>query len=134
MAAVEYNFEIEQGSSFKLTLIYKDADDNVIDLTDWCARLTWTTQSGKVQTFSSTSVDYSIYKFEIVPSQGKLNLMIPAETTNMFTFDFAKYDLELQSDTDLYAGGGKNTIRILYGVISLLKRNSGSYDHLDCTT
>ena len=115
-------------------MIYKDADDNVIDLTDWCARLTWTTQSGKVQTFSSTSVDHSIYKFEIVPSQGKLNLMIPAETTNMFTFDFAKYDLELQSDTDLYAGGGKNTIRILYGVISLLKRNSGSYDHLDCTT
>ncbi len=126
MAAVEYNFEIEQGSSFKLTLIYKDADDNVIDLTDWCARLTWTTQSGKVQTFSSTSVDHSIYKFEIVPSQGKLNLMIPAETTNGFAFDFAKYDLDLQSD--------KNTIRILYGVISLLKRNSGSYDHLDCTT
>ena len=132
MSALEYNFEIEQGSSFKLTLVYKDKDGNVIDLTDWCARLIWTTQSGSVQTFSTTNTDFGIYKFELVGAEGKLNLMIPAEMTNSYTFDWAKYDLELQSDTEMYTGGGKNTIRILYGVITLLKRNSGSYDNLEC--
>ena len=132
MSALEYNFEIEQGSSFKLTLVYKDKDGNVIDLTDWCARLTWTTQAGAVQTFSTTNTDFGIYKFELVGVEGKLNLMIPAAMTNSYTFDWAKYDLELQSDTEMYSGGGKNTIRILYGVITLLKRNSGSYDNLEC--
>lgn len=132
MSALEYNFEIEQGSSFKLTLVYKDKDGNVIDLTDWCARLIWTTQAGAVQTFSTTNTDFGIYKFELVGVEGKLNLMIPAEMTNSYTFDWAKYDLELQSDTEMYSGGGKNTIRILYGVITLLKRNSGSYDNLEC--
>jgi len=127
MSALEYNFEIEQGSSFKLTLVYKDKDGNVIDITDWCARLIWTTQSGTVQTFTTTNTDFGIYKFELVGAEGKLNLMIPAEMTNSYTFDWAKYDLELQSDTEMYTGGGKNTIRILYGVITLLKRNSGSY-------
>lgn len=132
MSALEYNFEIEQGSSFKLTLVYKDKDGNVIDLTDWCARLIWTTQAGAVQTFSTTNTDFGIYKFELVGAEGKLNLMIPAEMTNSYTFDWAKYDLELQSDKEMYSGGGKNTIRILYGVITLLKRNSGSYDNLEC--
>lgn len=132
MSALEYNFEIEQGSSFKLTLVYKDKDGNVIDITDWCARLMWTTQSGAVQTFTTTNTDFGIYKFELIGAEGKLNLMIPAEMTNSYTFDWAKYDLELQSDTEMYTGSGKNTIRILYGVITLLKRNSGSYDNLEC--
>ena len=40
MAATEYNFPIEQGSSFRLLLTYKDSNGEVIDLSGYCARLT----------------------------------------------------------------------------------------------
>ena len=95
-----------------MTLVYKDADRNPIDLTNWCARLVWKTNNSTVQTFSSQNIDYSIYKFTIEPAIGKLTLLIPANTTNSFTFNTAKYDLELQSDDDLYLGGGKSVIKI----------------------
>lgn len=134
MAASKYDFNIEQGSSFKLTLVYKDANENAIDLTDWCARLTWTTNNNTVQTFTTENIDYSVYKFTIEPIIGKLTLLIPANTTNNFTFHSAKYDLELQSDDDLYIGGGKAIIRLLYGNIGIIKRFSQSSTLLECET
>ena len=58
--------------------------------------------------------------------------------TLMKAIDFtnAKYDLELQSDTDHYAsgsGGGKFTTRLLYGTVTVNKRFSKSSTALDCT-
>jgi len=134
MAASKYDFTIEQGSSFKLTLVYKDANKNPIDLTNWCARLMWKTNTGLMQTFSSENVDYSVYKFIIEPNIGKLTLLIPASTTNIFTFNTAKYDLELQSDDDLYVGGGKSIIRLLFGTVTISKRFSSSSELLECAT
>lgn len=133
MAASEYNFTIEQGSSFRLSLIYKDSNSNPIDLTNWCARLIWTTNAKNTQTFITTNNDYSVYKFTIEPLLGKLTLLIPPDTTNGFTFDNAKYDLELQSDEDFYNGGGKDVIRLLYGVVTINKRYSRINTALDCT-
>lgn len=132
MAASKYDFDIEQGSSFRFSLIYKDSSKNVIDLTGWCARLVWTTSSNTTKIFSSTNTDYSIYKFEIDGINGKLSLLIPSTTTNTFNFKSAKYDLELQSPDDLYAGGGKYTARILYGVINIVPRYSNSSQNLGC--
>lgn len=132
MAATKYDFSIEQGSSFKLSLVYKDSNNNAIDLTNWCARLTWKTNSGTVQTFTTENIDYSLYKFTIEPAIGKLILLIPAATTNTFTFYSAKYDLELQSDDDLYIGGGKSIIRLIYGNITIVKRFSQSNTVLEC--
>lgn len=132
MPASQYNFAIEQGSSFRMNLIYRDDNGDVIDLTNWCARLTWTTNKNTTQTFSTTNLDYSIYKFTIIGNEGKISLLIPADTTNNFDFNTAKYDLELQSPDDLYAGGGKFTTRILYGVITIDKRFSKSDSALDC--
>lgn len=132
MPASQYNFAIEQGSSFRMNLVYKDDNGNIIDLTNWCARLTWITNKNTTQVFNSTNLDYSIYKFTIVGNEGKLSLLIPADTTNSFDFNTAKYDLELQSPDDLYVGGGKYTTRILYGVISIDKRFSKSESTLDC--
>ena len=65
MPASKYDFSIEQGTSFKLALIYKDNTGTPIDITDWCSRLIWTTDEGNVQVFSTSNVDYSIYKFQI---------------------------------------------------------------------
>lgn len=133
MSASKYDFSIEQGTSFKLSLIYKDQNGNPINLTDWCARLTWKTNSNMTQVFLSSNTDYSVYKFNIDPIAGKLSLMIPANTTNAFNFGNCKYDLELQSPDDLYSGGGKYTTRLLFGTINIVKRFSQSGQILDCS-
>jgi hypothetical protein len=132
MAATKYDFNLEQGSSFRLSLTYKDDSGNPIDLTGWCARLVWTTDNNANQTFITTNLDYSVYKFTIDPLVGKLLLLIPAETTNNFHFNTAKYDFELQNDEDFYVGGGKEIIRLLYGTITLNKRYSKTKTLLDC--
>lgn len=134
MAASKYDFTIEQGSSFKISLVYKDQAGNPIDLTDWCARLIWKTNTNSLQMFSSSNLDHSVYKFTIDPLAGKLTLMIPATTTNSFNFNTAKYDLELQSPDDLYNGGGKYTTRLLFGTVSIQKRFSQASQILDCAT
>lgn len=136
MSASQYDFKIEQGSSFRMSLVYKDSNGNPIDIANYCARLTWKTNTNKTQTFTTETSDYSIYKFyiESPTTDGKLTLLFPASTTNSFDFSTAKYDLELQNkSSELYSGGGNETFRILYGNVSLTKRYSKSTDLLDCT-
>jgi hypothetical protein len=133
MAASKYDFAIEQGTSFKLSLIYKDANAVPINLTGWCARLIWKTNTNNIQTFSSENADYSVYKFTIDDANGKLTLLLPSHTTNGFVFNTAKYDLELQSPDDLYAGGGKYSTRLLFGTINIVKRFSQASSSLECS-
>jgi hypothetical protein len=132
MAASKYDFDIEKGSSFRISIIYKDSEGTPVDLTNWCARLVWKTNLNITQSFSTENLDSSVYKFFIDGPDAKITLMIPSNTTNSFTFRNAKYDLELQSPDDLYAGGGKFTTRILFGVINLVQRYSGTENSLDC--
>jgi hypothetical protein len=133
MAAGKYDFAIEQGTSFKISWIYKDQNGTPINLTNWCARLIWKTNLNATQSFHSENNDYSVYKFTIDDLNGKLTLLIPAATTNSFLFNTAKYDLELQSPDDLYAnGGGKYITRILFGTVSIVKRFSQNTSNLDC--
>lgn len=132
MAASKYDFSIEQGTSFKLSLIYRDAERNPINLTNWCARLVWKTNTNTTQVFSSDNTDHSLYRFDIDDLNGKLTLMFPAGTTNGFSFSTAKYDLELKSPDDLYSGGGKYTTRILFGTINIVKRFSQNNTNLEC--
>jgi hypothetical protein len=134
MPASKYDFSIEQGTSFKLALIYKDSNQVPINITNWCARLVWTTEDEVTQIFSTTNTDYSIYKFQITGSQGKLLLQIPANTTNSFTFSKAKYDLELESPQDMYTGGGKEIIRLIFGTVKIITRFSDNDTLLDCQT
>jgi hypothetical protein len=134
MPASKYDFPIEQGTSFKLSLIYKDSNKVPIDITDWCARLIWTTDEDVVWTFSTTNMDYSNYKFDIIGAEGKLLLQIPATTTNQFTFSKAKYDIELETPDDMYAGGGKEIIRLLFGTVKITHRFSEDNTVLDCQT
>lgn len=132
MSASQYDFSIEQGSSFNISIIYKDSDGNAIDITDWCARLVWKTSSNTTQTFVSDNTDKENYSFEIEGSLGKITLRFPASTTNSFDFSTAKYDLELQSDEDHYQDGGRFTTRLIYGTISISKRYSKSSNALEC--
>lgn len=132
MSAAQYDFNIEQGSSFKITLVYKDKDKNIVDLTNWCARLIMKTNSSTTLIFDTTNLDYSVYKFSIDGPNGKITLLIPAQTTNNWDFKVARYDLELQSPDDLYSGGGKYTSRILFGKINIIKRFSLSSTNMSC--
>lgn len=130
MRAAQYNFSIEQGSSFTLSFVYKNNSGDPVNLTGWCARLTWKSNSG-VETFSTETTNPQ-YRFDIDEVNGKLTLQFPASTTNNFNFSNAKYDLELQSPNDLYNGGGKYTTRILYGTVTLIKRFSQTNEVLAC--
>ena len=123
---------IEKGSSFKLSLVYKDNSGNIIDITNYCARLTWSTNTGTTTTFTTDNIDLSQYSFTIDGSNGKLIFLLPASITNSFNFSLAKYDLELRSPEDLYEGGGKYTTRILFGTINIVKRFSQAGSEIDC--
>jgi len=134
MSAAQYDFEIEQGSSFRISIVYKDDSNNIIDITNWCARLIWKTNTNITTEFTSENTDLAKYKFSIDGTAGKLTLEFPAITTNGFDFSSAKYDLELQSDDDFYSEGGKYTLKILYGNVKIIKRYSKSTEILDCDT
>jgi len=131
MAAKIHNFSIEQGSSFRLSLTYKDDTGNPVDLAGYCARLVMKTNSGHEKVFTSGTTN-SEYKFVIDAPQGVLTLLISSSTTNDYDFSNAKYDLEIQTPQDLYAGGGKYTLRILYGTINIIKRFSQNSTALEC--
>jgi hypothetical protein len=131
MAAGKYDFSIEQGSSYSVTFTYNDADNNPVDLTNWCARISWLTNDGNTQVFTSENTDPSLYNLTCGPS-GEVVFQIPATVTNGYTFNSAKYDLELESPTDLYTGGGNIVVRVLYGKITLVKRYSLYTSNLEC--
>lgn len=133
MASNQYNFSIDQGSSFSLILTNKDGDGNIVNLTDYCVRLSMTTNKGDTLVFDTENTDYSLYKFFIEGSIGKISLLIPASVTNSYDFETAKYDLELKSPNDHYVDGGKYIERILFGTISLNKRSSKETSLLDCS-
>lgn len=132
MSASKYDFSIEQGSSFQLSITYKDANNDPIDLTGWCARLMWKTNTGNTSIYTTENIDYSQYKFTIEAVDGKLVFLLPASTTNNFDFNMAKYDLELSSASDLYTGGGKYTTRLLYGTALIVKRFNQANTQLEC--
>lgn len=132
MSASEYNFKIEQGSTFKIRFYYKDENGDPIDLTGYCARLNWKTNFGVVQSFFTENTDYSVYKFELDEANGGMVLTLPASTTNSFEFSYAKYDLELQSPDAIYSSENFYTYRLLYGKATIVKRYSNSLENLEC--
>ena len=132
MSASEYNFKIEQGSTFKIRFYYKDENGDPVDLTGYCARLTWKTNFGVMQSFFTQNTDYSVYKFELDEANGGMILTLPASTTNSFEFSYAKYDLELQSPDAIYSSENFYTYRLLYGNATIVKRYSNTLENLEC--
>jgi hypothetical protein len=65
MAAAQYDFDIEQGSSYKLAFVYKDADKNVVDLSNWCVRFIITTSNNQTIQYHSENTDFSEYKLSL---------------------------------------------------------------------
>jgi hypothetical protein len=133
MAASKYDFSIEQGSSFRMAMVFKNEDGSLMNINGWCARLMWKTNTNITQIFTTDNLDHNVYKFTLDDANSKMTLLIPAHTTNNFSFSSAKYDLELQSPDTLYdPEGGKYTVRVVFGVVTIVKRFSKSDSLLDC--
>lgn len=132
--AVQYNFEIEKGSVFYISFEYRDESNNIINLTNYCARLS--IQS--TQPDSNTKLTYitdntnSDYSFTITPNQGLIVLQLSATATAAFNFTNAVYDLDLKLPNAQFPGAGDNINRILYGNITITSRNVVQPDPFVC--
>ena len=124
MAAGKYPFTIEQGVTTTLEFQYKDADGNPIDLTGYSGRMqiksdfadnaptTYATISSSLYA-DGTGLNFSGSNGTTPPTSGSVGLYISAASSSAFTFDSAKYDLEIYS--------GSLVIRLVEGTIKISK-------------
>ena len=108
MAAGKYNFTIEQGTTVKLELAYKDSSGSAIDLSGYGGRMQIrpdyadNTKTSYIYLSSSLSADGSGLNFSgsnglNPPTSGTIGLFISAVSSSTLNFDSALYDIELQS-------------------------------------
>lgn len=133
MAAGNYNFTIEQGTTVDFQIAYTDSNGNPIDLTDYDARMQLKNTKGGNTTYLTLSSSYSTCGTGLhmsgsgdinPPTSGTIGIYISAMTSSMLTFDQAVYDLEIAS------GSGNCTVvtRILEGKVKLSKEvTTGNY-------
>lgn len=137
MPAAEYNFPIEKGAVFYISFEYKDSTGAIIDLTNWCARLSVESADQNQPITSFTYVTDTVvpeYSFTINPTTGKIILQLPASTTQSFNFSTAKYDLDLKAPNELYPGSGPQIIKLLKGFITVISSNVTNPAPFDCNT
>lgn len=121
MPAVAYDLLIEQGSSYEITFLYTDANNNPIDVKNFCVLLQWITNNNDIYTFSNKydGTDYSL----IANPNGTIVFKLPAKTTNLYDFDSALYDLDLQEPNEEYPGSGLKSYRLSTGSVNIIRRN-----------
>ena len=137
MPAAEYNFPIEKGAVFHISFEYKDSTGAIIDLTNWCARLSIESIDANQPVTTTTFVTQTTipeYSFTTEPSTGKIVLQLPASTTQSFNFANAKYDLDLKAPNELYPGSGPQIIKLLKGFIAVISSNVANPLPFDCQT
>lgn len=102
MSAGTYNTTIDQGSTFSLTVTYKDASDTAVNLTGWTARMqiretpssasTILTSTGGSPTITVTNTNFAT---------GVIVFTVSATNTASITVPVAYYDIEVESPTGL---------------------------------
>lgn len=99
MAAGVYNTTVERGSTFQLTLTYKDASGTLVDLSTWTARMQVreTPASAPILTseggsptiaISTTNASTGVLVFSVTPAN--TTAISPTSLTSAF------YDIEIQ--------------------------------------
>ena len=130
MAAGNYNFTIEQGTTFKRTFKYKDSNGNPIDLgshdvfMDIRSSIDSSTTILDIRKLNSTKIDgsstnntnFTITSASAGETANEINLTIDADTTASMSFDTAVYDIEIKDNTTPPV-----VTRILQGKIKLSK-------------
>jgi len=117
MAAGQYNFTIEQGATLKKQFTYKDSTGAIVDLTGYDARMQIRSSIGSSDTLADLNND-SLGGLAILATTGSavsgtIELHIHADSSSLYTFDQAVYDLEIQY--------GDVVTRLLQGRIKLSK-------------
>ena len=124
MAAGKYSFVIEQGSTLNFEIQYKDSTGTPINLTGYSGKMqirsdyadnnptTYITLSSSLAS-DGTGLNFSGSNGSTPLSSGSIAVIISAVSSSAFTFDTAKYDLELTY--------GSTVTRILEGNIKLSK-------------
>lgn len=118
MAAGNYSFTIEQGTTFERIFKYKDEDGNPLDLSGYDIRMQIRSSfdSAILANLTSGSGDFVISvpadAAEGVTAKNQIKLTISASHTAAYTFDQARYDIELESTAGVVT-------RLLQGKIKL---------------
>lgn len=102
MPAGKYNFTVEQGTTHTFTLVKKDANKEVVDLTDYTARMQirpdFADNTTVVFATLSTDIAEDGSGLNIQPQSGSIEVVMSAQLTETFNFDTGLYDLELYKD------------------------------------
>lgn len=115
MPAGKYNIALDQGSTLNLQLIYKDSNSQIIDLTGYSAKMQ--IKSDYADNIPTTYLTLSSSLgsgLTITPVSGTIDVLIPADSSSLMTFDTAYYDLEITS--------GSTVTRILQGTVKINKQ------------
>ena len=117
MAAGVYNTTVERGSTFQLTLTYKDASSALVNLSTWTARMqvretpasasTILTSEGGSPTIAidTTNEATGVLVFTVTPAN--TTAISPSSLTSAF------YDIEIQKD------GTGEVRRVLQGKLTI---------------
>ncbi len=126
MPAAVYNFPIEQGSDFAINFIYRDENNNPVDLTGKCVVFQFAFdgivvngQCLKYVFSSQANSNYDTDNWSLsADSNGNIKIKISAEITKTFNAGSALYDLDITSQTDKL-----RNIRLSTGTITIVTRN-----------
>jgi len=118
MAAGQYNFTLEQGSTLIKQFTYKDSNGTVVNLNGYTASMQIRpdiNSETKIADFNSSILNGGL---SIIPTSGSaisgtIQLNIHAESSSLYTFETAVYDIEIKS--------GDIVTRLLQGRIKLSK-------------
>ena len=122
MAAGKYSFVIEQGSTVNFEIQYKDSNSNPINLTGYSGKMmirsnyadqnptTYAILSSSLAA-DGTGLNFSGSNGSTPLTSGSIGIYISAVSSSNFTFNTARYDLEITS--------GSVVTRILEGQVNL---------------
>lgn len=111
MAAVKYNFEIEQGTTFTKPMVWK-SNGVVVNLTGYTARMQIRSSIASDQVLLELTTEND--RIVITPLTGTITLKLDADTTAEIDWIKGVYDLEAVSADD-------KVTRLLRGTVSISK-------------
>jgi hypothetical protein len=124
MAAGNYSFTVEQGTTVNFEIQYTDSESNPIDLTGYSGKMqiksnfaddnptTYATLSSSLAS-DGTGLNFNGSTGTKPLTSGSIGVYISAVSSSAFNFAKAKYDLEITS--------GSIVTRLLQGTVSLSK-------------
>lgn len=135
MPAAPYNFVIEQGTDFSIDFIYRDENNNPVDLTGKCVvfqfAFSGSLEEGECAKYilsSQANANYETDNWSLIGNNtGLIRIKIAAELTKNFTRTSAIYDLDIISQVN-----NLRNVRLSTGTITVVPRNFSNTDIIGC--